>query len=79
MDARTTHFVKHYLLVAGGLQLGILGLLGVDVVSRLFQDAPYMVRIFYLAVGIAAVLNIVTHSSNCRLCNTAPIAKKKRK
>ncbi len=78
MDEKAVHFVKHYLLIAGGVQLGLLGLLGIDVMSQLFHEAPFFTRVFYIAVGVAAIMNLVTHEQNCRLCNIASIKKGKK-
>ncbi|MCR5868632.1 MAG: DUF378 domain-containing protein [Aquincola tertiaricarbonis] len=47
------------LLVAGGLNWGLAGLFGIDLVARLFGDGTPAARVVYAAIGLAGVLGAV--------------------
>jgi len=53
-------WVAVVLLVVGGLNWGLIGLLKLDVVAALFGDMTAVSRIVYILVGLAAVYLIVT-------------------
>lgn len=48
------------LLVVGGLNWGLVGLLGFDLVAMLFGDMSVVSRIVYSLVGLSAVYVAVT-------------------
>lgn len=54
----TLDWVALVLLVIGGLNWGLLGLFGIDVVARLLGDMTTASRALYVLVGIAAVYAI---------------------
>ena len=54
----TLDWVALVLLVIGGLNWGLLGLFGIDVVARLLGDMTTASRAVYVLVGIAAVYAI---------------------
>jgi uncharacterized membrane protein YuzA (DUF378 family) len=43
------------LLIVGGLNWGLVGLFGVDIVSTLFGPGSMISRVIYVAVGVAAI------------------------
>lgn len=43
------------LLIAGGLNWGLVGLFGIDVVSSIFGPGSTLSRIIYVAVGVAGL------------------------
>ena len=47
------------LMIIGGLNWGLVGLFGFDLVARLFGDMTIISRIVYLLVGISALWSIV--------------------
>jgi len=51
------------LLVVGGLNWGLVGLFGFNLVSGLFGDMTVMTRIVYLLVGVGAVYQGLTWKS----------------
>lgn len=57
----TTSYMKYVdigvavLLVIGGLNLGLMGFLGFDLIAYLFGDMAILSRMFYGLVGICAV------------------------
>jgi uncharacterized protein len=48
-------WVALILLVIGGLNWGLVGLFGMDVVATIFGDMSIVSRVVYVLVGIAAV------------------------
>lgn len=62
------HMVTFLLLVVGGLNWLLVGILGWDV-GELFggQDAVIS-KIIYILVGLAALWEIITHKKSCTLC-----------
>jgi len=66
------------LLVVGGLNWLLVGVLAWDV-GELFGGQTAMIsRIVYILVGLAAIFELATHKSTCKNCGTdkkaAPIA-----
>ena len=59
--------VAFILLVVGGLNWG-LEALGFNVVYRLLGGWPTLEKAVYLLVGIAAVVEVITHKSRCKEC-----------
>jgi uncharacterized membrane protein YuzA (DUF378 family) len=47
------------LLIIGGLNWGLVGLMNLDLVQSLFGSMPSLVRAVYLLVGAAGVLALV--------------------
>ena len=58
------HTIAWILLIVGGLNWG-LSALGWDVVGKLGSTLSMWV---YLLVGLSAIVELFTHSKNCRLC-----------
>ena len=52
---RTIDVIAAVLLVVGGLNWGLVGLLQFDLVAALFGEASPISRLVYLAVGLCAV------------------------
>ncbi len=50
------HMVSWVLLVIGGLNWGLVGLFGFDLVAIIFGDGSIISRIIYILVGLAAVM-----------------------
>ncbi len=46
------------LLIIGGLNWGLVGLFGIDVVASLFGSMSAVSRLVYVLVGIAAIVSI---------------------
>jgi uncharacterized protein len=69
------HMIAFVLVVIGGLNWGIYGLFGVDIVEALFggiivNNTPIVSSIIYSLVGIATVYLVSTHKSDCKICGT---------
>ena len=68
------HIVTFILLVVGGLNWGLTAL-GWNVVNMALGSWPQVEMIVYLLVGLSAVVEVVTHKKNCRMCggNSMPM------
>jgi uncharacterized membrane protein YuzA (DUF378 family) len=49
------------LLIIGGLNWGVYGLSGINIVQNIFGFAPMIVRIIYVLVGLSALYIIFVH------------------
>lgn len=47
------------LLAIGGLNWGLVGLLGVDLVAAIFGELSIISRILYLLIGLAAAYDVI--------------------
>ena len=47
------------LLIVGGLNWGLVGLFGFDLVATIFGEMSVLSRIVYVLVGISAIVQIV--------------------
>lgn len=56
------------LLLVGGLNWLLLGLFGWDIGALFGGQGAMVSRAIYVLVGLAAISEIVTHKSNCRMC-----------
>ncbi|MEI6425931.1 MAG: DUF378 domain-containing protein [Candidatus Absconditabacteria bacterium] len=52
---KIVYIIALILLVVGGLNWGLVGLFGFDLVATIFGDASVLSRIVYSLVGISAV------------------------
>lgn len=62
------------LVVVGGLNWGLVGVFGFDLVAALFGDMSALARIVYTLVGIAAIY-VATVSANLCRKQSEPAAK----
>ena len=60
--------VTWILLIVGGLNWLLFGLLGWDIGSLVGGMGSTVAKIIYILVGLSAVYEIVAHKKNCRLC-----------
>ena len=60
----TAHKVAWALLIVGGLNWGLIGLLQFDLVAKVFGSWPWVVRIIYILVGVSAVMMLAV----CKCC-----------
>lgn len=54
----TLDWVAMAMMIVGGINWGLVGLFGFDLVAFLFGEQSLASRIFYLAVGIAALYSL---------------------
>ena len=62
------HKVTFVLLVVGGLNWLLVGVLGWDISRWLGGMDSVLSRAVYVAVGLAAVYEAATHKTNCTVC-----------
>jgi uncharacterized membrane protein YuzA (DUF378 family) len=59
------HTIAHILLLVGGLNWGLYGLLDVDLVHLALQSLPQLAKVVYGLIGAAAIFEIVACKSCC--------------
>jgi uncharacterized membrane protein YuzA (DUF378 family) len=47
------------LIIIGGINWGLVGLFGFDLVSTIFSFAPIIARIIFIIVGLAAIYQLI--------------------
>jgi len=63
---KIVHIVAFILLVVGGLNWGLVGLGVEDVVTRFLGEG--LAQIVFILVGLAAIVEVVTHKKSCTAC-----------
>ena len=66
------HKLSFILLVIGGLNWLLVGLIGWDVGMIFGGQAAVVSRIIYILVGLSALYEIFTHKKNCKACEVSP-------
>ena len=69
MNSKWLHIVAFVLLVVGGLNWGLVGLLQFNLVETLFGSMPTVEMIVYILVGLSAVYIGATHMNDCKVCS----------
>ena len=62
------HMVAFILLLVGGLNWLLVGLIGWDIGALFGGMSSALSRIVYTLVGLAAIYEIVTHKGRCKEC-----------
>ncbi len=62
------HKLTFVLLVVGGLNWLLVGLLGWDISRWLGGMDSMVARVIYVLVGLSAVYEVATHKGACRAC-----------
>ena len=62
---KAVHIISFILLVVGGLNWGVVGIWEVDLVAKL---GPSVAQVVYILVGIAAIVELLTHKKSCKPC-----------
>ena len=62
------HIITFTLLLIGGLNWGLFGLMGWDISVWLGGMDSQMAKILYLAVGVSTVIVVATHGKDCKMC-----------
>ena len=63
--------VTWLLLIVGGLNWLLFGLLGWEIGSLVGGMGSIVARAIYVLVGLSAIYEIVAHKKNCRLCGNS--------
>jgi len=63
---KNLNIVTQVLLIVGGLNWGLVGAFGFDLVAAIFGEMSAVSRLIYLLVGISAVYQLIRLSSFIR-------------
>ena len=69
MKGKGLHMLSFVLVVIGGLNWGLVGLFGFNLVDAIFGVGGIISRIIYILVGLAAIMLLATHKKDCRACS----------
>jgi len=64
------HKLTYIILWVGGINWGLIGLFGFNLVDVLFGSLPTLASLVYVLIGLSAVYTISTHMSYCKFCST---------
>ncbi len=64
------HMVTFLLLVVGGVNWLLFGLLGWEIGSLVGGMDSMLAKIIYILVGLSAIYELVTHKKNCKECGS---------
>ena len=62
------HMIAFILLVVGGLNWLAVGALNMNIVESVFGMGTMLTKAIYVLVGLSAILEVITHKGNCKLC-----------
>lgn len=65
---KAVHTIAFILLIVGGLNWLLIGVLGWDISRWLGGMDSTLAKTIYVLVGISAVLELITHSKSCKTC-----------
>ncbi len=68
MNAKTLHMVTFLLVVIGGINWGLVGLLNFNLVNLLLGFMPVLEKVVYILVGASAVYLVMGHKNDCKIC-----------
>ncbi len=64
---KALHMVSFVLLLVGGLNWGLVGFFNYNLVETVLGTGT-VTTVVYSLVGVAAVVEAVTHKKNCKFC-----------
>ena len=56
---KSVNLITLLLVIVGGLNWGLVGILGLDLVALLFGDASILARLVYILVGASALWQMI--------------------
>ncbi|NCN07433.1 DUF378 domain-containing protein [Candidatus Falkowbacteria bacterium] len=65
---KALHMVSFMLVIIGGLNWLLVGLIGWDVGALFGGQDALISRIVYVLVGLSAVVLVATHKKDCKVC-----------
>lgn len=69
MNSKLIHQVTYLLVIVGGVNWGLVGLLDFNVVHMLVGSFPVVEKLVYILVGVSAVYDIaLMHKGYCMYC-----------
>ncbi|PIR59297.1 MAG: DUF378 domain-containing protein [Candidatus Pacebacteria bacterium CG10_big_fil_rev_8_21_14_0_10_56_10] len=63
MKMNPLDWVTLVLVVIGGINWGLVGLIGLDLVATIFGAMSFITRVVYILVGLSAIYTIVRSAS----------------
>ena len=63
------HMIAFALLVVGGVNWGLVGLMQWNLVNSLLGSMPALENLVYILVGASAVYIGATHMQDCKICS----------
>ncbi len=64
------HMLTYLLVIIGGINWGLWGLLNINLVTMLTGSWPMLEKLVYILVGVSAVYDLVMHKQYCKLCSS---------
>ncbi|MGB6976200.1 MAG: DUF378 domain-containing protein [Gammaproteobacteria bacterium] len=58
MQRNTWDWIAFVLVIIGGINWGLLGLFNFNVIGGIFSFIPFLARLIYILIGIAAIYMI---------------------
>ena len=68
---KVIHMVTFLLVIVGGLNWLILGVSGWDIGELFGGQGEIASKAIYILVGLAAIYEIATHKTNCKMCGVS--------
>lgn len=68
MHGKSLHMVTFLLVIVGGLNWLLVGLLDMNIVNMVLGGMPMLERAVYVLVGLSAVYELIKHKSSCIHC-----------
>lgn len=65
---RTIHIIAFILLIIGGLNWGLIGIIHYNVIAKIFGTGV-LANIIYILVGLAALWELFRHPRHCKYCS----------
>ena len=66
---KTIHLVTFPLMIIGALNWGLVGFFNFNLVTKIFGTMPMLEQVVYMAVGVAAVIEVAMHVESCKWCS----------
>lgn len=67
---KSVHMVTFILLVVGGVNWLLFGLLGWEIGSLVGGMDSMIAKVIYILVGLSAIYELVTHKKSCKECGS---------
>lgn len=71
---KALHSIAFILVIIGGLNWLLVGILKWDVGAIFGGQAAIISRIVYILVGLSAIYLVTTHKKTCKNCSTDSVA-----
>lgn len=62
-------YIFGLLVIIGAINWGLVGLLGLDLVAKIFGPMTMLSRVVYVLIGAAGLFKLFTMFMDCPMCN----------